>query len=102
MPCRGALAALQKTVYGTSGWTDDDVLMNSINCMGYESMVQMCQYQAITFCPVSEVASVMCRENTGTQLTSNFGCTATFVNTNLHSVFIFSILVCTVGGNKFR
>ncbi|XP_069125491.1 LOW QUALITY PROTEIN: uncharacterized protein [Argopecten irradians] len=62
---RGALAALTETAYGTAGWTDDDILMNNINCMGYEDMVQECQYGAINFCPVTEAASVMCKHNTG-------------------------------------
>ncbi|XP_021351066.1 deleted in malignant brain tumors 1 protein-like isoform X2 [Mizuhopecten yessoensis] len=61
----GALAALEETAYGTAGWTDDDILMNNINCMGYESRVQECQYGAINFCPVTEAASVMCKNNTG-------------------------------------
>ncbi|KAL8565021.1 hypothetical protein ACOMHN_003397 [Nucella lapillus] len=64
---QGAQASPGEAHYGVdpNRWSDDDILMDDVDCDGSEDSLQRCRYNDRHDCSVSEAASVVCRPNRG-------------------------------------
>ncbi len=63
--CSGALSAIGGGAYGSGDYERSDILMDEVECQGFEDDLHDCSHATIHDCDISESASVVCIPNTG-------------------------------------
>ena len=50
---------------GAEGYTEGDIVMDDVECRGWETSIQGCQHTSQHDCTLGEMASVRCIPNAG-------------------------------------
>ncbi|KAK3090315.1 hypothetical protein FSP39_010872, partial [Pinctada imbricata] len=62
---RGAEGAPRRSAFGSGQWRRKNILYSRVSCTGHEGKLQVCPSSTNHRCSLSELASVVCRQNKG-------------------------------------
>ncbi len=63
---RGAQSAMRGEEFGSGDFTENQIVMDGVECDGSESGIELCDFTGASDCNIDNIAGVRCIPNEGT------------------------------------